>query len=948
MLTENGDIILPALWEAVVNPSSELMIVQVRISRDILHPDIELIRSDKDEFRGRHQSYSPPRDIFNRDKAIQIMFSEKPSDITVRHKATESTTRDLKNALSADEDSSGWTDQESSAGDSSSDSELSISDSELSVTASSVDIEVELLRTTLDAMDEEGNKLSFQVNTTFTEPPDRASIQTKDTPKKRGPQELMGEEYMSITKAVSTQTENRNLLQVYVLPGPRGTPEHPDVSVRWYHLHSQRLDFTQFKETCLNITGSSARLHKLTKKLLERVEKDKLKAFLGGMFIEPGTVLRADESDRSDPLSVIFSCIPYFDLQAASRETAMSDQVDRLFPVRTLLQSYYPYEPVRDRDAEQAYRKFGNKRPVALIHVPNLWMANIGPNIVITCGHQSLSEGFVESIEVVDAKQHRTSVKQAEEHRDINVRLTDWNGRRLLYTVEEVRSYFQMEQKLKELRQRSDHVGSERSLKPVWHTQDCNVNATPGLWTRIIGQKDNLFIDISVSDNNKETNKDASLLGLPSVPFFHWPQKSEAGKDQSSGIIPAKINLSMQCLEHVEKAMLSQVLSSCDTHSAVEKTFTSTTYYRSLQENTAEDVKSSVKTLLTAHGKLATSTASNPSIHQVVVSHQHAAAAQRTSELYNVMHSTISLFVADVDKSTLLRRSWGAMSSICSIATKMCNRAAIRSDPEEYTDPNWSHSSMSHRGWVVRLTFDQSKDPAIVKTFTTELKRCRKCRSLKMYASAQGALLHLQKHMRRVDASVSSALTPKRWIVNYAQLKMELWMEGVVAILKTACKIAQKLLSQMKELAHGVLEEDGKISKLYTFPRALLSTFRQLLVFYFAVERALHFTEEAYQDKVNAFEDLEYMTTIPFSSQGLHVLKAFGNGAQQALVTARNELCFMVKSTGSEDIYKRLSLSPEYMCSWFMRRLIVKPLERSMTVSDMYREYLSTIVSANS
>ncbi|KAJ4308443.1 hypothetical protein N0V94_009351 [Neodidymelliopsis sp. IMI 364377] len=851
MLTESGDIILPVLWEAVVRPSSEVMIVQVSIPPDILDPDNESIQFEKIIPRSRRRTYIPRR-------------------VHVIRKTTGSVGGDSENTLSSDEDDDDWVTQDSGTGRSSSDSQVSMSDSELSVTVSSNDFEVTPSRTTLDAVDDEGNKLSFRVDTTFARAPDRAPVPTENDSKKTGPQGLTGEEHMRITKAVATQTENRNTLQVYVLPGPRGVPEHSDVSIRWYHLHSQRLlDFARFKETCLSITGPSARLYKLTKKLLEKVEKERLKAFLGGMFIEPGTVLRVDESDRSDPTSAIFSCIPYFNLQTPTRETAMSVQLNRLFPVRTLLQSYYPYEPVRDRDAEQAYRKFGNERPDALIHVPNFWMLNISSNIVVTCGYQPLSEEFVQSIEVVDAKHQRTSVKQAEKYPDINVK------------------------------------------------EDASI---PSL---------------------------SQPISPPSVPFLHWPQKADEGKDEKPGVTLADLESSTQRLEHVEKAMLSEVLNSYDTQNAVDKTFTSTTYYRNLKETTAKEVESSVKSLFETHGKRAVPTAVDPTIHQIAISHQHATIAQKTSELYHIMHSTVALFVDvnEMDKSTLLRRSWGAMLDICSTAKRFCNHAAIEPDPKEYADPGWTHPSMSHRGWLIRLDFDQSKSPAIIKTMRTELKKCRKCRSFEMYSSPQKALLHLQKHTQRVDSSVSSALTPEHWVVNYAQFKMELSTEGLEAVLTKACKIARDLLLQAKELADGVLEGSGELSTLYTFSRAFLSALRQILVFYFAIERSLHFTEETYQDGVNVMEDVGYLTSTPFSPDGLCVLEAFGNGVQRTLAAARNELCVMAKSTENVEIFKRLSLSSEYVCSWLMRRLIVKPLEKSMTVSDMYREYLSTVVS---
>lgn len=128
-------------------------------------------------------------------------------------------------------------------------------------------------------------------------------------------------------------------------------------------------------------------------------------------------------------------------------------------------------------------------------------------------------------------------------------------------------------------------------------------------------------------------------------------------------------------------------------------------------------------------------------------------------------------------------------------------------------------------------------------------------------------------------------------------------MEGIAKILTVACQIAQRLYVQAKDLADGVRNEDGRTSALYTFPRPLLSTFRQLLVFYFAVERSLFFTCKALDDRRLANETPEYIATLPFSPEGLQVIEAFGNGVQQALLSARYDLCSMVNSDEPVDVF---------------------------------------------
>jgi hypothetical protein len=121
----------------------------------------------------------------------------------------------------------------------------------------------------------------------------------------------------------------------------------------------------------------------------------------------------------------------------------------------------------------------------------------------------------------------------------------------------------------------------------------------------------------------------------------------------------------------------------------------------------------------------------------------------------------------------------------------------------------------------------------------------------------------------------------------------------------------------------------------------LIEAFRKLVVFYLAIERALHHTEEFYQKTPNEADD---QFDFSYSESVLTVLKRFAKGAQLSIDIAREELCNMVRPDASPDDMQGLSLGPEYVCSWLMRRLLVKPLEKRMTIGDMYREYLSTIV----
>ncbi|KAH6642330.1 hypothetical protein C7974DRAFT_420630 [Boeremia exigua] len=909
--TEGGNIILPSLWNQVVEPAAR---VQITLPVDVLNSDIPAYDFD-DSARGPPpppRPRSPPR----------------PPSTNSEGDRTDS------------DDASSVEDLESSS-----------SESEIA--------ELPPVRQVITPTDEDGNLLVFKATTKYL---NRGAANANNASNKRESQiPVKDAECISIAKAVSTQGDGRTSLQIFLLPGPRTTSTPLDESIRWFHLRSAPLDFTGFKETCLSIPGLSKRLQEMVKKTFDRVEKEKLKAFLDGMFIEPGTVLRGDESDQSDPESVIFSCLPYFDLQIPAKKAPNANQGNR-FSSRTLMQSYYPYEPVQDRDVEQAYRKFGNEHRDALVHVPNLWTVNIGSKIVATCSHEALSHGFVQSIKLIAIDGDRAK----NDSRSRNIRLTDWNGRKLLYTVKECATYIQMEQKLRELRWCSTGSNQDRSLKLTWQLRDSQVRVTPRLWASILGQKDNMFIELSLANDVGNiplaggAKQLLSPIAIALKPFFHWPQKPETEDVETNLVLSDELKRSIRCLELTEKAMTSQVLSSYYSEATVEDTFTSIEYYRTLPQATADQVKSGLRALEASKIKLEKPKENRVACHEAVVFRQRIELVQKTSELCNCFDNTLALFVADVDKSTMLRKSWAAMQNICEMATTILRREPLSSDPEELADNGRTRSSTTQQAWFVRLSLGEEAESGPLQKLTRRFEKCRPCTTSKSYNDSQTAMRHAQRHFRHLEPSDSSVLPLKDCIVTRDQRRLEVFNETHVAILTKACKKAQRLLTEAKELAHGVLNEEGQMSDLYTFPCSLLNALRQQLVFYFAVERAMFFTEKRLKDGMEEDE------LVSYSDDDLLAIEKFGNGVQQALAVARTELCSMVKSTRPPDVFERLSLSPEYVCGWFMRRLIVKPLsrsfavndvhrkygsaissmkppERNLTVSDMYREYLSTI-----
>jgi hypothetical protein len=90
-----------------------------------------------------------------------------------------------------------------------------------------------------------------------------------------------------------------------------------------------------------------------------------------------------------------------------------------------------------------------------------------------------------------------------------------------------------------------------------------------------------------------------------------------------------------------------------------------------------------------------------------------------------------------------------------------------------------------------------------------------------------------------------------------------------------------------------------------------------------------------------------YQEDYPYTDRGLEILDRFSESVKSLIQQARVELCEMVRLKIPKDPAERMSWGAESISSWLIRRLIVKPLEKSMTVGDMYREYLTTLVSCN-
>jgi hypothetical protein len=252
-----------------------------------------------------------------------------------------------------------------------------------------------------------------------------------------------------ITKAMMIQSDDQNKLTLYTLPSLAKSSLRTSVVTTWYHIHGSYLDFDRFENVCLTIPHLSDLLQALICEMLTRLRDDKIKPFVGGKFIESGTVLRADGSDPTDSQSVIFSCVPYFSHQQTVKLSP--GQGDLLCPPRTLMQTLYPYESVRERDEEQSYRKFGNDPTKNIIHVPSLWVMNIGSTAIVTYGHEPLSVATRDAISIVEEDIRHLGKQDVTENMLTNIHVTNLDGSTFIYPIGTFRSYFQLESRIVDL-----------------------------------------------------------------------------------------------------------------------------------------------------------------------------------------------------------------------------------------------------------------------------------------------------------------------------------------------------------------------------------------------------------------------------------------------------------------------------------------------------------------
>ncbi|CAN9303169.1 unnamed protein product [Alternaria alternata] len=659
-----GANILPSAWSKLVTPGSTIRIVFVNRSANSPQSGPPLRAHLGDTIEG-HGTGGP--------RVLRTVTFEEPRSVSPSSRSETAATAesDLAGDVFKDDFSGEYsTDYESSESEMSSNEEIPTPEDY---------IHSSVPRSIATPVDAEGKVLSFQAQ---IKQPRRSNMLNHDLG-------IHGEkkaicksdvETWKITKAMMTEFEGRYVLQIHTLPGPENARLQEGVRTTWYHIQASQLDFERFQDVCLAIPGLSDRLLARTRALLTKVYTEKVKPFLGGRFIEPGTVLRVDDPDGSDSQPVIFSCVPYLSLEPPEKQGSEANK--SCFPPHTLMQAMYLYEPVRERDEGQSCRKFSDDRSGNVVHVPNLWMMNIGPGVVVSHGHRPLSSYMDGSINVVQENIKPTSRQDITKNPLTSITITDQGGQTLMFPVGSCRSYFQLEATAYELvNNYMTKAGiPESKFHLRYETLKESTTILPGDWREIVNRAaDHVAININISEGpedeksardslNGSTSASAAARSTTSIPpFFHWPDPTrnivhQGAKKPTALGKPDKKPITY--LEQVEAAMLSETLDPLETTDhGVDNAFTSTDYYRSLPERMQMEFGDSLSDLKN-RVELAKIPKPGATFHQTVVGNQRIGILEQSIELLNVVQETLKLWVSDLDSACVLRKLSGALDNV--------------------------------------------------------------------------------------------------------------------------------------------------------------------------------------------------------------------------------------------------------------------------------------------
>ena len=179
--------------------------------------------------------------------------------------------------------------------------------------------------------------------------------------------------------------------------------------------------------------------------LLRKIQETHESGSAYGSYIEPGTVLRSDGTDRSHrgqpDLSATFISFPYLDVGKWRPPDPPEDESMHL--PRGLFQSSYTQDNALSRDGEQMFRKFRGIKADQFLRVPQLWVLILQSKTIITCGPSTLADMFAEYIEFVEEETLLA-------HGPSLVQVTDFLRRVSYLPVERCRTFLSLKQSIEE------------------------------------------------------------------------------------------------------------------------------------------------------------------------------------------------------------------------------------------------------------------------------------------------------------------------------------------------------------------------------------------------------------------------------------------------------------------------------------------------------------------
>jgi hypothetical protein len=172
----------------------------------------------------------------------------------------------------------------------------------------------------------------------------------------------------------------------------------PPKQLRWMHLSNNGMEFGLFLKRAFEAYGIDQQTQTTISKFFDRFAAlcEQL-AFRGGRFrpVPASTKIKLPGSEEN--VMVNFIAIPYFLLQEAQSPPKRTTSRTKVHWVQPLVQSAYHLDSSMARENQQAVRRlYSHVKEV--IHVPQLWLLNIGDKFLATRSPTPLYDSQASSI----------------------------------------------------------------------------------------------------------------------------------------------------------------------------------------------------------------------------------------------------------------------------------------------------------------------------------------------------------------------------------------------------------------------------------------------------------------------------------------------------------------------------------------------------------------------